>query len=122
MNLSTELPTILGCVAILFSALAWLYALKAWELCNRMAKYLDKIRPDKPPGAKRLTEIECELTELTDSLVAIHASMKKLRARVGMRENRAKKNDEQDGVPDPVADPGGYKRAMRLKLRSTGQL
>jgi len=122
MNLSTELPTILGCVAILFSALAWLYALKAWELCNRMAKYLDKIRPDKPPGLKKLTELEVELTEHADSIAAIHQSMKKLRARVGMRENRTKKNDGQAAIPDARADPAGYKRAMRLKLRAAGQL
>jgi len=122
MDLSTELPTILGCVAILFSALAWLYALKAWSFCVDTEEYLKKIRPDSPPGAKRLTEIECELTELTDSLVAIHTSMKKLRARVGMRENRSKKNGGDAAIPDAATDPAGYKRAMRLKLRAAGQL
>lgn len=71
-------------------------------------------------GLRRLTELETSLTELTDSYEAVRTSLRKLRARITMRENRERPGN--DGLPDPRDDPDGYKRAMRLKLRESGAL
>lgn len=66
----------------------------------------------------RLTDLETELTECTDSIAALHKSLAKLRSRVGMRENRAKKKANGfDECPDAREDPDGYKKFMRLQLQ-----
>jgi len=122
MQISTELLTGLAVLAIVVSALSWLYAVKCWSFCRDTEEYLKTIRPETPPGLKKLTVLETELTEHADSIEALHVSLRKLRSRVGMRENRAGKKAETDATPDARTDPAGYKRAMRLKLRANGQL
>jgi len=122
MELPTWLNNLLTVIALFVAALSWLYAMKCWSFARDTEEYLKRIRPDESPSLKRVTQIEVELTELTDSLEAIHRSLKKLRARVGMRENRRRNTGGPDDIPDPVKDPAGYKTAMRLKLRGTGQL
>ena len=108
----------LGCAFISAQAIRYSRAAVAWlEEYNAEAISL-----------KRLAEVEIALTELTDSYQALLTSHKKLRSRIGMREVREKRrsgNGEGDTItgdlPDPTADPEGWKKAMRLKLR-TGQL
>lgn len=66
------------------------------------------------PTPSRLAQIDAEIAELTDSVGALSATMKRLAGRQAMRDHRARKANG-DGTPDPREDPDGYKRAMRLK-------
>lgn len=68
---------------------------------------------------RKMAEVESSLTDLTDAYDALMASHKKLRSRIGMRELREKRKDDE--VPDPKDDPEGFKREMRLRLH-TGKL
>lgn len=61
----------------------------------------------------RLTQLETEMTELSDSNAAVRESLRKLRARITMRQHR--QNGAGDSEPDWRTDPDGFKRAMRLK-------
>lgn len=119
MLLSPELCTGLAVFATLVAALSWLYAVKCWSFCRDTEQFIKTWRKEPGPGVAKLTKIETELTELTDSIEALHVSLRKLRSRVGMRENRASKSTTDGQIPDSATDPAGYKRAMRLKLRGT---
>lgn len=116
MELSTTLSTIAMILTALLSIVAALYARAAWLFCKDTEAYIKSWRKEPGPGIKKLTSIETELTEHADSLAALHKSLKKLRARVGMRENRARGRTSEGEIPDSATDPAGYKRAMRLKL------
>ena len=67
----------------------------------------------------KMAYVEASLTELTDAYDALLTSHKKLRSRIGMRAVRQGKIDAAEAMPDSQTDPAGYKKAMRLKLRST---
>lgn len=119
--LSTELSTILASIGVLIAGLAWLYAVKCWNFCRETEEYLKKKAKDPSPSMATLTQLECEMTELADSVAALHVSLRKLRARIGMRENRAAKGSTDSQIPDSTKDPAGYKRYMRLKLNGNLQ-
>ena len=116
MQISTELATGFAVFATLVAALSWLYAVKCWSFCRDTEEFIKTWRKEPGPGVAKLTKIEAELTELTDSVEALHASLRKLRSRIGMRENRAQKRPTVAEIPDSTTDPAGFKRAMRLKL------
>lgn len=116
--LSTELLTIiLSSIAVL--AVLWC----AWRVAasetavSKACEYVYR-QNKQSMGLKRIAEIEASLTELTDAYEALLASQKKLRARIGMRENRADKTPSEPQIPDSATDPAGYKRAMRLKMQA----
>ena len=67
----------------------------------------------------QIAELSAEITELTDAYAALLKSHKKLRSRITMRENRAKRVD-----PDPDTDLSSEtdKKALRLAARQSGLL
>lgn len=75
------------------------------------------IRNVKLVSMKRLTAIETELTEIVDSMSAMHDSLKKLRSRIGMRNLRARRSGGDDDLPDSVTEPQAYKAEMRRRLK-----
>jgi hypothetical protein len=107
--LSTALSTVPGLLLGLWAVILARRAV-AWA----------KFHNSRNLSLKRLTEIETEMTELSDSVASLHGSLKKLRSRAGMRELRAGQTNGQGAIPDAATDPTGYKRAMRLKLKSEG--
>lgn len=115
MTLSPELSTILAAFAVLIAAISWLYAFKCWAFCRDTEEFV-KLQNKRSLTLGKIAEIETQLTELTDAYGALLDSHKKLRSRIGMRANRAAKDAESGGIPDPKVDPAGYKRVMRLKL------
>ena len=119
MQLPPELYTYLAAFATLVAAISWLYAYKCWSFCRDTEEVIIKLLKERGPGLGKLSKIETELTEHADSIEALHESLRKLRSRVGMRENRAAKGTTDGQIPDSKTDPAGYKRAMRLKLRGT---
>lgn len=117
--LSTGLALAVAGIALICALFAVLVAVGAKNISESAHLRLDHQPSPADVSVKQLTEIETTLTEHDDSLRALHASLKKLRSRAGMREYRARENGA-DAVPDPTTDPAGYKRAMRLKLKSEG--
>ena len=115
---STDLLSLIAIFGALFAILASVFAFLIANQARRFVWTQNK----RSVGLKRLTEIETELTEAVDSIQSLHDSLRKLRARVGMREARAAKAANGSGIPDSTDDPAGYKRAMRLKLRSEGKM
>lgn len=113
--LTTELSTILAALAVLFAAVSWWYAYRCWDFCRDTEEFI-KLQNKRSLSLSKLTEIETQITELTDSYDALMTSHKKLRARIGMRANRAGNGRSESDIPDAREDPAGYKRAMRLKL------
>ena len=114
-ELSTELSTMLAAAAVLFSGIAWLYAVKCLSFCKDTEEFI-KLQNKRSLTLSKLAEIETQLTELTDSYAALLTSHKKLRARIGMRAGRASAGNSEGQIPDSRTDPAGFKRAMRLKL------
>lgn len=111
MDLSTLLSTIAFVLALASVLISWL----ALATCKKNAvRELSK---------RWRAEIETTVTDLTDAVASYEKSLKKLRARIGMRSTREKRaNGTDPDIPDPAVDPVGYKRAMRLKLRLEGKL
>lgn len=109
---STEVILVL--VALAAVLMAGYAILTSWAAVRYCRSEVPSQRLSK--ALNRLTELECEMTELADSMDSVTRSMRKLRARIGMRATRAKKA-EMVGPPDPAEDPDGYKRFMRKQLR-----
>lgn len=111
--LSTQLFTIgLSISALLVAILAVYVAFRAQNYCyrNSAAKL----------SSKALTDLQVAVTENADSLTALHESLRKLRAKITMRQHRVNGKTPAGDIPDSRVDPDGYKRAMRLKLRQSG--
>jgi len=114
----TELLTVVGAIALVVGLWAWLMAFKTWLRMKDVHNWILNHEKEAPPGIKKLTKIECELTEHEDSISALHKSLRKLRSRVSMRENRSRSSSDGE-IPDSKTDPAGYKRYMRNKLGAT---
>ena len=93
------------------------YARFAWYFCKDTEEFI-KLQNKRSLTLSKLAEIETELTELKDAYDSLLTSHKKLRSRIGMRENRAAKGSSESQIPDSTTDPAGFKRAMRLKLQN----
>ncbi len=113
--LSTDWASWAGIAFTVVSVFCMLIACTAAGRARRDADSVAKGNK-RSVSLKKLTALEIEMTEVTDSLEAVQISLKKLRARIGMRKNREQKSLNGDGMPDPKTDPDGWKRAMRLKL------
>lgn len=123
--LSTELSTILAGIsgifataAAIFSAISWRIARKSRQDAGALAGWVHE-NSKSSVTLKRLTELETELTELTDSYDALMKSHRKLRSRIGMRENRARGASQDDEEPIQSTTD---KRQLRLAAKKAGFL
>jgi hypothetical protein len=108
----------MAAVALGFSVIGGLLALRTAVVARQIEQWVIN-NNKKSIGLKQLTQLETEMTEHADSIASLHASLKKLRSRVGMRNLRENGLDSAS-MPDSLRDPAGYKRAMRLKLFKQG--
>lgn len=110
-----QLSTMLSTVALVFACGAFVFSMRAYIFCKKNAvRELSK---------RWRAEIETAVTDLSDAVDSYERSLKKLRARIGMRASREKNaNGADPDMPDPVTEPDAWKRAMRLRLRSQGKL
>jgi hypothetical protein len=69
-------------------------------------------RKNSPSLQRRVQTLEIALAELHDAYELLLASHKRLRSRTGMREYRARQDED---IPDSRVDPTGWKRAMRAR-------
>ena len=106
----------LALVALALNVLVLGYCL--WKIA-RIRQFVAK-KNARSLSLSKLADLEATLTELLDGYNALLESHKKLRSRIGMRENRRKRANGE--IPDPTTDPDGWKRAMRLQLRRDGIL
>lgn len=123
--LSTQLPTILGVIGALsclvIAVWAWRIAAYARDVAVRSVDFIQS-QNKRAVSLKKLAEIEGELTDLRDAYDSMLTSHKKLRARIGMRENRAKKANgvESEAAPDTEAGRAAYKTRLRDAARNAG--
>ena len=69
---------------------------------------------------RRIAEHEATLTELSDAYDALLTSHKKLRSRIGMRENRAKRANGAESTDSPEAERLALKKQLRDRARKDG--
>lgn len=103
-----------ACLAIL----CWVNARKAANHAAECYSWVEKVGHMRDPTA-RIAELSTELTELHDAYDALLSSHKKLRSRIGMRENRAKKASDPD--PEDLSSVTD-KRQLRLAAKAAGLL
>ena len=115
--LSTEF---LFSLAVLIALGALFVALGAFFFARRADIKAD-VRFRRTAALRELAALQSEMTELADAIASYGASLKKLRARVGMREARAAKANGST-APDQLTDPEAYKRHLRAELQRQGRL
>lgn len=109
------LSTILAGVACLFGLAAYVTAWRSVKYASDAAYFCEK-NNKASTTLKKMTELQIEMTEITDSVVALQTSLHKLRSRIGMRDLAKRREKEQvDEVPDPVTNREEWKRVMRQK-------
>ena len=120
--LSTDFLVLLGVIAAIAVVFQW-QIIRIYRFCRRSIDFVENSNK-RSLSLRRMAEVEATLTELSDAYDALLKSHKKLRSRIGMRENRARRANgaKDDDIPDAKTDPDGWKRAMRLKLRREGVL
>lgn len=128
--LSTDLSTVALISAVIVAGLSLTLAILCWVNARHARLYaancgvwVEKVGKMRDPTAA-VAELSAELTELRDSYSALLTSHKKLRSRIGMRENRAKgSNGVLSGdVPMTDSEKSAYKAALRNDLRARGLL
>lgn len=115
--LSTILPLIALGVAGLALGIALFSLGDGRKRAVAVANYVTK-HNKASVSLKRMTDLEVQMTEISDSVTALHESLRKLRARITMRQHRAEPKNTADGIPDSKTDPDGWKRAMRIQLHN----
>ena len=117
--LFTELSTAVLVICAL--TVAFCFAIVVWV--RRLARFVHYAVEEMRIGNKRsvslarIAELDATLTELLDAYNALHTSHKKLRSRIGMRENRQQKANGVDSDEDARARD---KNALREKARKAG--
>jgi hypothetical protein len=119
-GLSTVLTYFLAAAIILTmvgSIVCWVNARNAAMYAKSVEVWAEKIAKMRDPTTQ-ITALSAEMTELTDSYQALLKSHKKLRSRIGMRENREKNR------PDAISDIHSEtdKRQLRLAAKGAGLL
>lgn len=122
---STELSTVWALFAVAISGAAALFAALSWRISRKSrddaATLAGWVHENNKASVSlaRLTELETELTELTDSYSALMKSHRKLRSRIGMRENRERGRDNgSDDTIESTRDKG----KLRLAAKKAGFL
>ncbi|MEN8197166.1 MAG: hypothetical protein ABFS30_11735 [Pseudomonadota bacterium] len=117
--LSTTWAGILASFALALAFSVTIYVIFLARYCYNAVRFI-QTQNKRAVSLARLAEVEATLTELSDAYDALLSRHRKLRARIGMRKVR--ENAQEPAIPDPAKDPDGWKRAMRLKLKSEGVL
>lgn len=102
----------LAILAVALSGFAWMYSKAAVEHCIR--------EQSESKALAELAKLSSEVTGLADAYAALMESHRKLRSRIGMRDLRKRRDD--DDLPDSSSDPAAYKRELRSQLAKAGKL
>lgn len=111
-----NLSTILAGIACLFGLAAWVTSHRAVKYASDACEFCEK-NNKASVSLKKMTALEVEMTEITDSVGSLHTSLHKLRSRIGMRDlAKRRKEEDSNELPDPAVDRDGWKREMRKQL------
>lgn len=103
------LLTVMISTCFAFSVLGMIFSLAAVNYTKKQNK--------RSVSLREIAILSDEVTNLGDAYASLLASHKKLRSRIGMRDKRAKDNDDNgSGEPDPRTDPQAWKTYMRKQL------
>lgn len=100
-------------VMLLIVVWAWRLARYALDCANEAVRIAEK-NVAEAASEPRLLAIEAEMLELSESIAGLRDSLKKVRGRLTMRQNRNENGKAAE--PDWRTDPTGYKKFMRQKL------
>lgn len=128
--MSTELFTELSPFFAIFCGVAVIFCIFLYVWMRRLAEYcrdaVEYVRNQNKNAVslRQIAELDATVTELSDSYSALLTSNKKLRARIGMRATREKRQNEQDLGPAPAdeVDRARYKAKLRETAKQTGLL
>lgn len=126
MELSTGFSYFsLGLTALLLLFVIWIYrwVLQLANYCRDAVDFVQK-ENKRAVSLRRIAEVEATLTELSDAYDALLTSNKKLRARIGMRERRAKGAKHVDSGEGPLSESerASYKSQLRDEAKRKGLL
>jgi hypothetical protein len=116
----------IACILVLFlvaitAFFTWRRADSAFTWAEAAFKYAQEHSAEEV-SRKALASLHAELSDLTESYDQLLQSHKKLRARIGMREVRARRQEE-NGLDDDIdISTTRDKDALRLALKSKGLL
>lgn len=120
---STDLSTgavicavIVAALSLTLAVLCWINARSARSHAAECYQWVKKVGQMRDPTAK-IAELSAEVTEMADAYDALLKSHRKLRSRIGMRENRAAKSDKASDL-GAISD----KRELRLAAKNAGLL
>lgn len=120
--LFTDLSTgfvIFVCLFTAFAvALTW-FVLKTANYCRDSVNYVLSQNKNSL-SLRRMADVETTLTELTDSYDSMLRSHKKLRSRIGMRNNRDAAKNGLDSDSELATQPD--KTKLRLAAKAAGLL
>ena len=123
--LSTELSTIWLIAAgflTVFCVACVIWLVQLGQYCRAAVEYVEN-QNKRAVSLRRIADLETTCTELLDSYNSLLDSHKKLRARIGMRNIRNKRENGADLTPMSTdAEKSTYKANLRAKLRASGQL
>lgn len=108
----------LNLIAIIISTLSAAIAISAFARVQAAAQFVEA-ENEASKTLSELARLSAEVTELGDAYVALMEAHRKLRSRIGMRELRARGQDNK--LPD-TTDPGATKRELRAELAKAGKL
>lgn len=81
-------------IAVVLSVFALVVSISARFFCRDAVQWLSESNA-RSTSLRKLTEIEAEMAEITDSVFSLHESLKKLRGRQSMRELRQRRKEAE---------------------------
>ena len=119
---STDLSTILAVIVVVFGFLVVGIAVSQHNLRRDMHDWAENMRNELGGSVSRarMAEVECALTELSDSYTTLLGSFKKLRSRQAARDRRAAPQNELDSESE--AGQLARKQQLRLEAKQKGLL
>lgn len=118
---------LLSIVAIFLATRGYLLIRTAYANIEACIKWVQS-ENEASASLRRMAEVEGTLTDLMDSYNSLLEQHKRLRSRIGMRELRARRAEEDDPAPPQTpdlldaAEKAAYKSRLRADLRAKGQL
>ena len=120
-DLMISLVGIAALLAIFLSALTLRQAIIARDEAAACAQFVAH-QNKRSISLKRMAEVEATLTDLTDSYDSLLKQHKKLRSRIGMRENRQRSVAELASETVDELRTVRDKRELRLRCKERGLL
>jgi len=111
--------SIANSIAIIISTLSAVIAISAFARVQAAAQFVEQ-ENETSKTLSELAKLSSEVTELGDAYTALMEAHRKLRSRIGMRDLRARGQDNK--LPDTPPDKATEKAELRASLAKAGKL